>query len=107
MQINKNDLEQLLLNQSHKEVCERQLKTYKEKYEHLRNTWQQYTMSAKKGYEEYKRMEQVIQNKEKEIDKKNKNIQRITSTLNAFEKKVSRGMRSTRGKQPNRFSPRF
>lgn len=104
-QMDKKYLEQLLINQAHKEVCERELKTYKEKYKHLRNTWQQYTMSAKKGYEEYKRMEHNIQAMEKELEAKNKSIQRISSKMNAFEKKVSRGTRSTRGKRPNRFSP--
>ena len=105
MQVNKNYLEQLLMNQSHKEVCERQLEKYKRRYEHLRNSWQQYTMSAKKGYEEYKKMEQNIQTLEKEIEEKNKNIQKISNKMNAFEKKVSRSTRSTRGKEPNRFSP--
>ncbi|MAZ36893.1 MAG: hypothetical protein CL842_05530 [Crocinitomicaceae bacterium] len=106
MQVNKNYLEQLLLNQSDKELCERQLKMYKEKYELLRKTWQQYTMSAKKGYEEYKKMEQNIKNMEKELEEKNKNVQRISNKLNAFEKKVSRGMRSSRGKHSKRYSPK-
>ena len=105
MQVNKSYLEQLLMNQSHKELCELQLEKYKRKYELLRETWQQYTMSAKKGYEEYKKMEQNIQTLEKEIEEKNKNIQKISGKMNAFEKKVSRGTRSTRGKEPNRFSP--
>lgn len=106
MQVNKKYLEQLLLNQSNKELCERQLKMYKNKYESLRNTWQQYTVSAKQGYEEYKKMEQVIQNKEREIEEKNRNIKHISNKLNAFEKKVFRATRSTRGKRPNRFSPK-
>lgn len=105
MQVNKNYLEQLLMNQSHKELCERQLKMYKDKYELLRKTWQQYTMSAKKGYEEYKKMEQNIKTMEKELEEKNKNVKRIANKLNAFEKKVSRGSRSTRGKRPNKYSP--
>lgn len=99
MQVNKNLLEQLLLNQSHLEVCEKELKKHKEKYEHLRKTWQNYTMSAKRSYTAFKETE-------KELEKKNKEIRKIANKLNAFEKKVSRGSRSTRGKKPNRYSPK-
>lgn len=98
MQVNKAYLEQLLLNQSDKELCERQLRKYKDKYEHLRNSWQNYTMSAKRSYASFKETERAMRNKEKEL-------RRITNKLNAFEKKVSRATRATRGKKPNRFSP--
>ena len=127
--LSKKEIERLLLNQSDKVVCERELEKTKKKYMHLRDVWKSYALSSKATYTYMRnrvKNANVQLQKEMEIAKrtgvqlndmrnrvKNANVQiqkemeiakRAGLQLNAFEKKVERSKRS-RSKSVKRYSP--
>ena len=92
--ISKNNLSELLLNQSNKVVCENSLKKLKKEYDNilkkymeLRDIWKKYSLSSKKTHNDLQLKYNILHKKYYALNDERK---KLINTVNNLQKKYNK-----------------